>query len=74
MSELKKLPMPIGHALSILAHVHTRDDAIGGFAIMTDASPDRYNYGPMRSMEEYIEAWRVVREAAGLPTKPEQYV
>jgi hypothetical protein len=70
----EKLPMPLSQAMRILCDIHTRDNAECGFDIIGGASPDRFSYSlAMREPGDYAEAWAVLRAAAGLPTKPEQY-
>lgn len=51
------LEMTLDRALVILADVHTRDDDLAGFLV--EVGPTfMLRYG----QDEYIEAWRIVRE------------
>lgn len=52
-------------ALNLLILVHTREDYGIGFTVAMGAMPDHWS--PC-SNEEYVEAWRVVRRAMGMPT------
>ena len=61
-----QVEMPLGHALMILCEVHTRADSRTGFRVEIGATPR--NFGNV-SEANYIEAWRVVRRAAGLQTE-----
>lgn len=57
--------MTLNKALSILVMVHTRDDDNLGFQVMIGARPN----DALISGSEYLEAWRVVRDHLGMPTK-----
>ncbi len=59
----KATRMPLGHALAILAEIHTRRDEVTGFVVMMGATPSS-------SHNDYVQAWESVRAAAGLPTQP----
>lgn len=63
--------MTLQEALFVLTKVHTQDDSLTGFAIRMGAMPEPMLDGPH---ERYVTAWKVVREAAGLPTEPLHYV
>jgi hypothetical protein len=58
--------MTLMSAISILARVHTREDTEPfNFQIIVGATPrDSMAWGV--SEHDYVEAWRVVRENAGL--------
>lgn len=62
-------PMTLHQAMLILSEVHTQDDHEIGFTVQIGASPhmsvSRYQQYP----GDYVEAWRVVRVACGLPTE-----
>lgn len=60
------MPMSLMHALEILTRVHTRDDDVTGFMVVSTGGPERYF--PECSQEEYVEAWRAVRAAIEKPT------
>lgn len=66
----RKARMSLGSALQILCDVHTGDDARVGFVIHAGACPPAWGrWGE----NDYIEAWKIVRAAAGRPTDPEDY-
>lgn len=69
----EKLPMPLSQAMHILCDVHTNDDPVAGFVIHVGADPYYRPSMHMRESGDYVEAWRTLRAAVGLPTKPEQY-
>lgn len=70
----EKLPMPLGQAMRILCDIHTRDYTRVGFQVVSGATFDEHSYSPaIQERGDYVEAWRVLRAAAGLPTKPEQF-
>lgn len=56
--------MSLHEALMILALVHTRDAPEPlGFQVVMGAEPSPYlTYGPMRHIDDYVAAWRVVRD------------
>lgn len=59
--------MTLFNALLILANTHTREDSLTGFIVeITSPYTSRY------SREEYIEAWKVVREQLNLQTEPQK--
>ena len=61
--------MTLHKALYILARVHTADSTAGGFAVVHKAD---YEFGVWRfSLEDYHEAWRIVRKAIGMQTEPD---
>ncbi|HEX7012427.1 MAG TPA: hypothetical protein VF161_06765 [Steroidobacteraceae bacterium] len=55
--------MTLFEALRLLAEVHTRYDDEIGFTISMGATPDTVPH------DLYVEAWRVVRREAMLPTE-----
>ena len=55
--------IPLGLALHILSSVHTRDDDLVGFTVMSHAGPEYSRW----TQSEYIEAWKSVRHNIGLP-------
>lgn len=61
--------MTLEQALYILARIHTRDDDFAGFVIVSGVRHGEVLHSC--SASEYIEAWRVVRDAVHLPTAPE---
>lgn len=61
--ETAACPDDLRAALSVLARAHTESDYLTGFVAWPMA---RWT----RTDREYIEAWRVVRVAPGLPVKP----
>lgn len=60
-----KPPMPLVHALHILANVHTQDDSLIGFAVSFSARPEEWSGC---SGADYVAAWEAVRYAIGLQT------
>lgn len=60
--------MTLSEALHVIATIHTRDDDQMGFVIEAYAGGDftRWQY----SREQYIEAWRTVREHLHMQTEP----
>lgn len=62
--------MTLSQAIYILATVHTRDDPVVGYVIMAGAMWRPYET-PFDA-EQYNEAWKVLREQAGLPTEPDK--
>lgn len=60
--------MTLEKALYILATIHTREDDLTGFVVMSGVSPRSFIH-PFDE-GEYLEAWRVVRDAVHLPTAP----
>lgn len=65
--------MTLTRAISILARVHTRTvpygigaDDLRSFEIIVGASADDPFMNPGTSRADYLEAWSVVRENAGL--------
>jgi hypothetical protein len=58
----------LSQALHILAETHTRDDDEIGFTVQAYVGNDFLTY--RYSREEYIEAWKVVREHAHMQTEP----
>lgn len=54
--------IPLGLALHILAGIHTRDDPLVGFTVMSHASPEHTRW----AQSDYIEAWKSVRHNIGL--------
>lgn len=60
--------MTLSQAIFILASVHTRDDPITGFVILSGAA-----WRPLEtpfSHVEYFEAWKVMREQSGMTVEP----
>lgn len=53
-------------ALDVLARAHTRDDPVGGFVVEMYPRIGVIDIG----RQEYIEAWRIVRESLGYATRP----
>lgn len=62
--------MTLNEALSILADVHTRDDAYTGFVVMAGATWRPHEY--KCSQAQYILAWETVRKEIHLQTEPEK--
>lgn len=54
--------MQLCQALHILASVHTRDDDLVGFVVMSHAGPEYSRW----SQADYIEAWKSVRYNIGM--------
>jgi len=62
--------MTLSQAIFILASVHTRDDPITGFVILSGAA-----WRPLEtpfSLDEYNEAWKVMREQSGMSVDPSE--
>lgn len=59
--------MCLVQALHILIGVHTRDDPEIGFTVIMGATPHEFTGGSYDSHASYVEAWRVVRRALGVP-------
>jgi hypothetical protein len=59
-------PMTLQRAMAILAEVHTRPDDEVGFTVTIGAIPDRWSLPLGCAAEDYIEAWRVLREQAAV--------
>lgn len=67
-SETKERMMTLSQAIYILATVHTREDPITGFVILSGAA-----WRPLEtpfSHVEYFEAWKVMREQSGMTVEP----
>jgi hypothetical protein len=62
------MKMTLSRAINILASVHTRDDDQMGYVILAGAS--WHPHETPFSMEEYNEAWRVLREQSNMQTEP----
>ncbi len=58
--------MTLESALHILAKVHTMDDEWTGFVILFGSSWQHSRFTP----EQYLEAWRVVREHVHMQVEP----
>lgn len=61
--------MTLEQALHILASIHTRDNDETGFVVIAGAT---IHNAPLFSwsQSDYIEAWRVVRDAVHMQTAP----
>lgn len=59
--------MTLDQAIDLLIKVHTEDDPVTGFRILVGADPHTRFFGPV---ENYTEAWRVVREHNKFRTEP----
>lgn len=59
--------MELVEALHILADIHTRDDDRAGFVVVAGAQWLPYVSPWMQ--EQYVEAWKVVRQHAGFQTE-----
>jgi hypothetical protein len=60
----------LSEALHIIATIHTRDDPQMGFVINPYAGGD-FNLW-VYSREQYIAAWKIVREHLHMQTEPQQ--
>ena len=56
--------MSLTSALHVLCRVHTRDDGVTGFRIEMGATPHEWLDC---SHHDYVEAWKAVRHAIGMP-------
>jgi hypothetical protein len=58
----------LSKALYVLAMTHTRDDDVTGFVVMAGASP----HYPVTEfgVQDYMDAWKAVREHVHLQTEP----
>lgn len=63
----EQIGMSLGQALHILCEVHTDDHADVGFVVHMGAMPSTIS---SFSQSEYVNAWKIVRQAAGLRTDP----
>jgi hypothetical protein len=54
--------------MHILATVHTKDDDVTGFVILSGAS--WRDYETPFSLQQYNEAWRVLREQSHMQVEP----
>jgi hypothetical protein len=64
---LGRPPMSLQRAMAILAEVHTRPHPEVGFTVTVGATPDRWSLPIGYAAEDYIEAWRVLREQVEAP-------
>lgn len=60
--------MSLVHALHILIGVHTKDDPEISFAVIMGALPHEFTGPSYDGHASYIEAWRMVRRALGMPS------